>query len=108
MSSSSNNYWKITNLTSSATSFDVSFNGRGSIYAEGTFGGGTIQIKPIAADDKYGAKTVATGFIDSAIDGSVVKSRDVPSGTYRVILVGSTGASVNVFHRDQFDQIRGR
>lgn len=92
--------WDRVTLTTALNTVDLSFAGRGAIYAEGTFGGGTVQIK-LKTDDGV----ISTGF-NWEIDGSSVKSADVPSGLYRIELAGSVGASVVVWRNAQVDLIR--
>lgn len=94
--------WKKLTLTTAANTQDISFAGRGSIYAEGTFGGGSVQLH-IKYIETTGAYTVSTAFVDSAIDGTTIKSIDCPAGHYQLNLAGSTGASVTVLINDQTD-----
>jgi len=82
---------------------NVSFRGRGSIFADGTFGGGVLQLHVIARDEQGSAPSVSTGFMDDAIDGSIIKSIDCPSGEYQIQLTGSTSPTVNVYVNDQVD-----
>lgn len=96
--------WKTVTLTTAENIQRVAFAGRGSIYVEGTFGGGTVRIKPIAVDDNV--QVVATGFLYE-MDGSTTKSADVPAGHYELELNGSAGATVLVFYGDQQELVRG-
>lgn len=95
--------WKKTTLTTADNTENVSFKGRGSIYAEGTFGGGSVELHVIsyANNEPNAAKSVATGFLDSAIDGTTIKTIDCPAGDYQLDLSGSTSASVDVYYNDQ-------
>jgi len=95
--------WKKLTLTTASNTSKVSFKGRGSIYAQGTFGSGAVGLHPITYDndDPNGAPSVASGFIDDAIDGTTIKSIDCPSGDYELNLAGSTGATVDVYYNDQ-------
>ena len=95
--------WKKITLTTANNTGRVSFRGRGSIYAEGTFGGGTVGLKIIYYAIENGPFTVASGFIDDPIDGSVVKSLDCPAGDYQLNLAGSVGATVDVYFNDQVE-----
>lgn len=92
--------WRKTALTTALNTLDLSFVGRGSIHAEGTFGGGTVEIKPKTDDGQIASNP----FYE--IDGSTTSSADVPSGLYRLELDGSTGASVDIWYNDQVDLIR--
>lgn len=94
--------WIIKNLTTAANSVDVAFKGRGCLFADGTFGDGVVELRPISIGDD-GVKVVSTGFIDTAIDGTDLKSLDVPAGHYRVTLSGSTGADLNIWCNDQVE-----
>lgn len=91
--------WIINTLTTAAATKNVAFAGGGSIYAEGTFGGGTLEIHPIA-DNTDGTMTTSTSSLYT-IDGSTTVSADLPSGHYQLKLAGSTGATVKVFINDQ-------
>ena len=99
--------WSIENLTDASSSHNVSFAGRGSAYVEGTFGGGTVLIKPIAYDTPNGTPTIATGSLYS-LDGSTNKSADLPSGHYQFILNGATGGNVSLWLNDQSDKVISR
>lgn len=92
--------WQKLTVTTAANTADLSFVGRGAIYVEGTFGGGTVQIKP-----KLDTGEVSTGFAYS-LDGSTTKTADVPSGLYRLELSGSTGAAVDIWLNAQVDLVR--
>ena len=93
--------WKKLTLTTADNTARVSFKGRGSIYAEGTFGGGTIGLHIVYYAEDNGAATVTTGFLDSAIDGTTIKTIDCPSGDYELNLASSAGATVDVYYNDQ-------
>ena len=95
--------WKKLTLTTASNTERVSFKGRGSIYAEGTFGGGSVGLHIVYSQVDNAVQTVSTGFIDSAIDGNSVKSIDCPSGDYELNLAGSTGASVDIYYNDQVE-----
>lgn len=95
--------WRIITLTTAANTQKVSFAGRGSIYAEGTFGSGILELHPVAQNTD-GTQTVSTSSLYD-IDGTTVVSADLPRGTYELDLSGSTGASVNVYYNDQKDQV---
>ena len=82
---------------------NLAFRGRGSIYAEGTFGGGVVGIYPIATNEAGGQQTESSDYLDDAINGTSIKSIDCPSGNYAIKLTGSTSASVTVFYNDQMD-----
>lgn len=87
--------WQKLTLTTAANTADVHFQGRGAIYAEGTFGGGLIQLHVKTSTE------TATGYVDDRIDGTSIKTIDCPSGDYQLNLAGSTGATVDVFYNDQ-------
>lgn len=93
--------WKKIPLSTSTNVIDIGFVGRGSIFVEGSFGGGTIQVKL-----KTDTGQLSTGFAYE-LDGADLSSVDVPSGLYRFELVGSTGATVDIWYNDQVDLIRG-
>lgn len=93
--------WQKLTLTTADNTYRIAFSGRGSIYAEGAFGGGTIGVHVLHKDGTTGALTASTGFLDDTIDGATVKTKDVPSGQYELNLAGSTGASVDVYYNDQ-------
>lgn len=95
--------WQILNLTTASNTGRVSFSGRGSIYAEGTFGSGTLELHPIAKNAD-GTEAVSSGSLYD-IDGTTVVSADVPSGHYELDLAGSTGADIDVYYNDQKDQV---
>jgi hypothetical protein len=97
--------WQKLTLTTAANTAKVSFKGRGSIYAEGTFGSGAVGLHVVYREVEGGAETISTGFIDDAIDGSTIKSIDCPAGDYQLNLAGSTGATVDVYYNDQFDLV---
>lgn len=94
--------WKTLTLTTAANTANVAFAGRGSIFAEGTFGSGSVEIHPIVEPLDNGPQTVSTSSMYE-IDGSVVVSADVPSGHYQLDLAGSTGATVTVYYNDQHE-----
>lgn len=95
--------WRILTLTTAANTAKVSFAGRGSIYAEGTFGSGTLELHPVAKNTD-GTESISSGSLYD-IDGTTVVSADVPSGVYQLDLSGSTGATVTVYYNDQKDQV---
>lgn len=97
--------WKQLTLTTAGNTGKVSFKGRGSIYAQGTFGSGSVGLHPITYenDDPNGTPSVASGFLDSAIDGTTIKTIDCPAGDYELNLAGSTGATVVVYYNDQLE-----
>ena len=97
--------WEKFTLTTADNVQRIAFNGRGSIYVEGTFGGGTVQVKPVTINPSTNVKEVSTGFLDDAIDGTTIKSKDVPSGLYAIELNGSTGASVDVYVNNQVEEV---
>lgn len=90
-------------LTTASNTMNVSFKGRGSVFIEGTFGGGAVGVHPRyrAINDSRAPLSTTTAFLDDAIDGTTVKSLGVPSGDYVLDLAGSTGASVSVYINDQ-------
>ncbi len=88
-------------LTTAANTANVAFEGRGSLMFSGTFGSGTIEIRPITESGVIAADAIIT---DNVIDGSAANSADVPSGHYQLTLDGSTGATVSVFKNDQSDK----
>lgn len=94
--------WQISTLTTAAPTKRVSFVGGGSIYAEGTFGGGALELHPIADADSSNndVETISTGSLYT-IDGATTVSADVPSGHYQLKLANSLAASINVFINDQ-------
>lgn len=93
--------WKKVTLTTANNTANVSFTGGGSIYAEGTFGGGSVELHIVYVEKDGGQSTVSSGFIHDAIDGATVKSISCTSGHYQLDLSGSTGASVDVYYNDQ-------
>ena len=95
--------WKKLTLTTASNTSKISFKGRGSIYAEGTFGGGTVRAHLVYYSVDGAAPAVSTGFIDSAIDGTIIKSIDCPSGDYQLNLNGSVGATVDVYYNGQVE-----
>lgn len=97
--------WKKITLTTAANTRRIAFQGRGSIYAEGTFGSGAVQLHIVYREESGSAPVVSTGFIDSAIDGSTIKSIDCPAGEYQLNLAGSTGATVDVYINGQTDLV---
>lgn len=92
--------WQKSTVTTASNVLDLGFVGRGAIFVEGTFGGGTVQIKM-----KTDNGLVTTGF-GYELDGSTTKSADVPAGLYRLELAGSAGASIDIWYNDQVDLIR--
>lgn len=98
--------WKKLNLTTASDNEKISFVGNGSIYAEGTFGGGTIQIAIVVIDPDNSVPTISSGFLTSVIDGTTVKTVQVPSGLYQLTLSGSTGGDVDVYYNDQIELVR--
>ena len=97
--------WKKVTLTEANPTQDVSFRGRGSIYAEGTFASATVRVYILYQEVENGLKVESSGFLDSAIDGSTIKSIDVPSGHYRLKLNTPSGASVEVYYNDQHELV---
>lgn len=95
--------WNKITLTTADNTKKISFKGRGSVYAEGTFGSGQLELHIVHHSQMGGAATVSTGYIDDAIDGSSIKSIDCPSGDYELQLNGSTGATVDVYYNDQYE-----
>lgn len=91
--------WNKITLTTADNTARIGFAGRGSIYAEGTFGSGAIGLHILHEG------TATTGFLDDAIDGSTVKTIDCPRGTYELNLAGSTGATVDVYYNDQHELV---
>lgn len=98
--------WKKLTLTTAADNDIVAFSGRGSIYAEGTFGGGALGAYIVYRADDNGAPTVASGYMDYTL--SAAGTLDLPAGEYQLKLTGSTGASVDVYYNDQFEGVRTR
>lgn len=96
--------WRTFNLTTAAPNSGHAFNGRGSIYAEGTFGGGAINIHLVAQNEQNGPKQTSTGAVRT-IDGTNVSDADLPSGEYQISLVGSTGGDVTVYYNDQDENV---
>lgn len=99
--------WKKLTLTTAGNKKRIAFVGKGSIYAEGTFGAGVVEVHIVFKEADGAAASVSTGFIDDAIDGVDVKSKEVPSGHYELVLSGSTGATVDVYCNDQKEGIFG-
>jgi len=97
--------WKKKTLTTADNELDVAFTGRGSIYAEGTFGGGSLGAYILFREVQNGPLSTSNGFVDQAIDGADIKSIDCPTGAYRLKLEGSTGASVDVYYNGQETKI---
>lgn len=96
--------WQTVNLTAANLTANVSFRGRGTIYAEGTFDSGTIGAHLLlkGTDGKY---TASTGFINTAIDGTV-KTADLPAGDYQLTIAGGMGSEdVTVYYNDQSDKV---
>lgn len=92
--------WQKATVTTASNILDLGFVGRGAIFAEGTFGGGTVQVK-MKTDD--GQITSGFGY---ELDGTTTKSVDVPAGLYRLELAGSAGASVDIWYNTQVDLTR--
>jgi hypothetical protein len=93
--------WQKVTLTTAAPTAKVSFAGRGSVYAEGTFGAGIVGLYVTYTNPTTGVVSVSTGYLDSAIDGTLVKTIDCPAGEYQLSLTGSVGATVDVYYNDQ-------
>lgn len=96
--------WEKLTLTTAENTIRLGFGGRGSIYAEGSFGGGSVELH-LTYVDVDGSTQVSTGFIDEAIDGTTIKSIDCPRGTYELQLNGSVGATVDVYINEQFSRV---
>jgi hypothetical protein len=97
--------WLVATVTTASPTQRLRFKGRGSLFPSGTFGGGTVEIFFVSIHPATGAETVSTTSAYS-IDGTTIKTADLPSGEYNVVLTGSTGGSVTLFYSDQKDLVR--
>ena len=93
--------WEISNITTASDTVRLKFKGRGSIFPDGDFGGGTVEVYFVSE----APVTVSTTSAYS-IDGSTVKTADLPAGEYDIVLEGSTGGDINLFWNDQYVKIR--
>ena len=97
--------WQIGTVTTASPTQRLRFKGRGSLFPSGTFGGGTVEIFFVSINTATGAETVSASSAYS-IDGTDIKTADLPSGEYDIVLTGSTGGSVTLFYSDQKDLVR--
>lgn len=97
--------YNIATITTASDTVRLKFKGRGSIFPSGTFGGGTVEIYFVSVNQDTGAVTVSSTSAYS-IDGTTIKTADVPAGEYDIVLEGSTGGDVDVFYRDQVQLVR--
>lgn len=92
--------WLKRTLTTAINTVDLGFVGRGAIFVEGTFGGGSVLVKPKTDDTQIATNAAWT------MDGSTTTSLDLPSGLYRFELSGSVGATVDLWYNTQVDLTR--
>jgi len=97
--------WNISNITTASDTVRLKFKGRGSIFPDGDFGGGTVEIYFVSTNPATGVIVVSSTSAYS-IDGSTVKAADVPAGEYDIVLANSTAGDVDVFWNDQFTLVR--
>ena len=92
-------------VTTASPTKRLRFKGRGSLFPSGTFGGGTVEVFFVSRNTATGVETISSTSAYS-IDGTTIKTADLPSGEYSIVLTGSTGGSVNLFYSDQNDLVR--
>lgn len=97
--------WQTATVTTASPTQRLRFKGRGSLFPSGTFGGGTVEIFFVSRNTQTGAETTSSTSAYS-IDGTDVKTADLPAGEYSIVLTGSTGGSVTLFYSDQMDLVR--
>lgn len=98
--------WNKQTLTTAANTKTVHFLGRGSVFVEGTFGGGTVKVQLLYRDPTSGVHSTSSTYLGDALNGNTVNSIDLPAGEYVLTLVDSTSGSVDVYYSNQVDTIR--
>lgn len=93
--------FRVYTLTTANPKMRLGFGSRGSLFAEGTFGGGSLRLYPVGEDDVTKLPVTSTSSLGDAIDGTTVKSMDIPAGAYDLVLEGSTAATVRVYLNEQ-------
>ena len=94
--------WTTLTLTTADNVANIAFKGRGSVFIDGTFGGGAVEVRPVVIEAD-GTRSTSVGFIDQAIDGATIKSLDAPSGHYQLTLAGSAAGEVTVYLHNQIE-----
>ena len=95
-----NSGWVAHELTTADHTIRVSFVGDGVIFVNGTFGGGTVLVKPISENG-----SVVAGAALYTLSGSD-PSCTVPTGKYQLQLSGSAAATVELFTNDSIRRVR--
>lgn len=92
--------WKTINLTNASPDQYLSFNGRGSLFTDGTLDSGTVRIYVAGQSQNNGPKVYSSGFIYEM--DATTKTADVPSGNYKFSLVGDNGSGdVTIYYSGQ-------
>lgn len=95
-----NSGWVAHELTTANDTITVSFVGDGVIFVNGTFGGGTVLVKPISENGN-----IIAGAGLYTLSGSTM-SCIVPTGKYQLHLSGSAAATVELFTNDSIRRVR--
>lgn len=95
-----NSGWVAHELTTDDDSIRVSFVGEGVIFVNGTFGGGSVLVKPISENGN-----IVAGAGLYTLSGSTM-SCIVPTGKYQLELSGSTAATVELLINDSIRRVR--
>jgi hypothetical protein len=96
---------RIATITTASDTVRLKFKGRGSIFPSGSFGGGTVEIYFVSTSPATGASTVSSSSAYT-INGTTVKTADLPAGEYDIVLENSTDGNVSVFYNDQIQLVR--
>lgn len=98
--------WNVKKLTTASATFDnVTFKGKGSLLPSGTFGGGTVDVFAKGVNNETGAEITSAVALVS-IDGTTVKNAEIPNGTYKIVLTGSTGGDIDLFYLSNDTTVR--
>lgn len=88
--------WNVINLTDANSGAMLEFDAHGSVFVEGSFGGGTVDFYPMGFNNEEGqAVTSSTALV--SLDAANADA-ELPNGKYAVSLNGSTAGDVNLFH----------
>ena len=92
--------FEIANITTASDTVRIRFDGRGSIFPDGDFGGGTVEIYFVGRNGTVSSTSAYS------IDGTTIKTADLPFGTYDIVLENSTAGDLDIFYSDQQDLVR--
>lgn len=88
--------WNVKQLTDANNGFEMDFDAHGSVFIDGTVGGGTVDFFLVGKNNETDAKVVSSVAMVSLDDAN--RDAELPNGKYLIALNGSTGGDVKLFH----------